>query len=337
MGSRTASVLGKLFRRLADFLDDQGGTAKKAPNLRREVDIITLGLVFLGLIIAGTWLHGWGFFGWNFLFALVFCAGAWVIFQSARWKKSVRAFLLVVILLLSVGSAAERIFALVLLVLLAFSLLRALPVHTGDFIRRELVSVLAVALFCFVSYDAFAGVLEWRRSDALVVAGRIKTECSAATGGTLCRASETSFSVPEFWRPGPGSNLIKDLAPVTGLRIYADSATDNAVAFAAFSAPAHQVMRQVTEFLSLQKGFLRSRGFNKDALVPQQMMKSADTWLYGLRYRSPSLPGYLSDSSELTALLLLHERRGITWLFIIDGTDISAREFILHRIISGFR
>lgn len=331
MGSRTASVLGKLFRRLADFLDDQGGAAKKIPNLRREVDIITLALVFLGLIIAGTWLHGWGFFGWNFLFALVFCAGAWFIFLSARWKKSARAFLLAGLLLLSVGSAAERIFALVLLTLLALSIIR------GDFIRREIVSVLAVALFCFTSYDAFAGVLEWRRSAALVVAGKIRTECRAVTSGTLCQASETSFSVPEFWRPGPGSNLMKDLAPVTALRIYADSATDNAVAFAAFSAPAQQVMRQVTEFLSLQKGFLRSRGFNKDALVPQQMMKSADTWLYGLRYQSPSLPGYLGASSDLTALILLHERRGVTWLFIIDGTDISAREFMLHRIISGFR
>ncbi len=82
---------------------------------------------------------------------------------------------------------------------------------------------------------------------------------------------------------------------------------------------------------------MRSKAMNSEPLTPQQILKSHDTSLYAVRYQGSSVPGYLAGSEEMTALVLLHERRGMTWLFVVDGTDLSAREFILHRIISGFR
>lgn len=337
MGAARGSFLGKFFRRLADFFD--GGTATQAPSARGtrlEVDIITLAIVFLGLVSAGTWIHGWSFIFWNIAFAVLFCAGVWLIFYSSRFKLQARAFLICLVLLISMVAATERIMALAAFVLLFLLVLKGGFPRTGDFFRRETLSVVTVALFCFSSYDAFAGILEWRRSAALSVAAAVALDCKPASVGTVCKAGDVAFSVPEFWTRGPGSNLIQDLRSVAQLRIYADGATDNSVAFAAFSAPANQVMRQVQVFLSAQKGFLRSKSANKEPLAPKQIMKSPDTALFGVQYESIAPPGYLAETKESMALILTHERRGITWLFIIDGTEVQAREFLLHRIISGF-
>lgn len=338
MGVRAGSFLGRFFRRLADFFDAQPAQSKPQTSLSRgsalEVDIITLTLVFTGLTVAGTWIHGLHFLLWNLLFALCFCAGTWIIFRSARWSTQARSLLLASVLLLSATAASQRIVALGAFIFLFALMLRGLWI--GAFMRRETLSVAAVALFCFSAYDGFSAVLEWRRNATLTVGEAIPMGCQPKNTGNICKAGDVSFLVPDFWRPAHGSNLIKDLSSVLPLRIYADSATDNSVAFGAFSASGEQVMQKLANFLAAQKSFLRSKTGNKDPLAPQRMMSSADTALYGLRYESATAPGYLAATQESTALLLTHQRRSVTWFFIVDGTDISAREFILHRIMSGF-
>lgn len=350
-----SSLVGRFLRRLADLFDGNSGRSLFA-GTPREIDIVTLGLVFGGLVVAGTFIHGWSFLFWNALYAAVFCAATWTIFYSTRWQTKTRALILAVVLIVSVAAASERVMAMAAFVVLLLFLARSLLSH-ADFIRRETISVVAVALFCFSSYDAFAGVLEWRRSAALTLSGAVPVECGAtrsaslpqrlreiwneiwstAQAETLCKAGAVSFSVPDFWQRGRGSNLIRDLSSVADLKIYADSATDNSIAFAAFSAPPAQLMQQIANFFSVQKGFLRSRDPKKVALVPEQIVKSADTQLYGLRYESEVIPGYLAENAEFNAMILLHERRGVTWLFILDGKEVAAREFLLHRVISGFR
>ena len=135
----------------------------------------------------------------------------------------------------------------------------------------------------------------------------------------------------------------RDIQSITSLKTYQDSATDNKIAFAAFSAPPESLLSSLRAFLGAQKAFLRSRqpnterGPNQPPLAIQPVMRAPDVELHTITYVSQSKPGYLGDENDATAFLLLHRRGEITWLFILDGNDFSGREFLLHRIISGFR
>jgi len=364
VGSRTASVLGKLFRRLADFLDSRVSSNPAYRGTRLEVEILTLGLVFIGLVTAGIYLHGWRFLVWDGSFAIAFCTGSWLIFRSSNWSPRGRGFLLSLVLVFSVAAAADRIVALVMFILLSLMVMQGFLFSSGiALLRRETLSVVAVGLLCFSSYEVFSTAIGKIRNVFLFVPSVIPVLCNkplpAAWNEKLtaiwkdmwqdvddnktCRAGEVVFSVPEFWILGKGSALIHDISSIINLKVYADSATDNSIAFSAFSAPAGQVMQQLSLFLVSQKGFLSSRlpadeaGKEPGPLIPTQIMKGKDTQLFSIRYETTQAPAYLAKRKEFNALILLHERRGVTWLFVVDGTDISAREFILHRIISGFR
>ena len=115
-------------------------------------------------------------------------------------------------------------------------------------------------------------------------------------------------------------------------------------AFAAFKATPAEILHTINNFFYTQKGFLRSRGLKGEPLTLQQVMRGRDAELYALHYTSLKRPEYLGEKQESHALILLHAPnstrptgRDQTWLFIVDGADLAGREFLLHRIVSGFR
>lgn len=340
---KRSSVLGGLFRRLADFFDRRAAHKPHTTRFLRayagtplEIDFFAFGILFFGVTAGGIIIHGLAFAGWVILFALLLAVGAWLIFYSAHWTEQRRSLLLAFLLVLSLNTIAERIMALVafviLFLLLAYARLRNKT--TGENLR----SVTAVLLFCFVAYDGFSLVLASRRSALLAIESGIRPVCAAGVSSRVaCRAGTVEFDVPEFWRPGGLSRIASDLDAITDLVKYSDSATDNVIAFGAFSAQPDQVMQQIATFLSAQKTFLQSRDRMQVALVPQLLMKGADVQLYNLSYQSYARPGYLGELADNNAIFFLHRRRDTTWLFILDGNDFSGREFLLHRIISGFR
>lgn len=355
------SRIGAFFRRIANFFDGLGtesgrstaasvnsadhSTDRHAAHLRgsrTEIDILAFGVMATGILVLGTVIHGWPFFLWSFLFAVVFSAGSWLIFRSARWQTQQRNALISLLLVLAVPSAARRFMPLVFSAILCGTLIWHLAKRLR-YAPGEIFSAAAVILFCFVSYDTFSAVVENRRNAALQLEGQQRINCLHRGERTVCNAESVTFHVPEFWRKGNVTSLIADLSHVTNLVTYSDSATQTAIAFAAFKAPASQVVRSLDHFLYAQKGFLESRGLKGETVSLQQVMRSRDAELYSVNYLTRQKPEYLGEKEESHALLLLHvphstlpEGRDQTWLFIIDGREITAREFMLHRIVSGF-
>jgi len=327
-----ASTLGRFFRRLADFFDRSALSRGSA----REIRIVGFLLVFAGLITAGTLIHGWHFLFWNFLFASFFCAGSWLIFSSVAWPPAARAFFLAALILVSLGAAADRLLGMGAFILLLMALLRRLA-GSSD-LRANGINVLAVILLCFSGYGYFSSLLEWRRNAILAIDQDVPLSCR----NNRCLGGDVAFTVPEFWLPSEGSNLIRDIQSIAPLRAYKDSATDNRIAFAAFAMGSDNLVRQLNIFMDKQRAFMRSRqpnsiqGPNQAPLVLEKLMSAIDVQLYMIRYASQASPGYLGEEQQSYAFVLLHQRRATTWLFIVDGTDVSSREFLLHRIISGF-
>lgn len=343
-----SSLLARFFRRLADFFERRASKEAHHTRIlpgwagtRVEIDLLAFGLLFLGISVGGIAIHGFSNGGWILLLALAVSAGAWFLFFSARFTPLLRDLEIALLLVLAIPAAIERIMALAAFVLL-FLLLLARQRRSSAARRENTVSVIAVILFCFVSYEVFAIALEASRNRVLKIPGALYMSCEKKQT-EICSALEVRFDVPEFWQPGYGSNLIRDLNGVASLRIFKDSATDNQIAFAAYSSTPHQIATALQNFLITQKNFLRSRkihttrGPNMLPLNMEKVMESSDTQLYSLSYSSTGTPEYLGDEVQSTAFLVLHQRHGTTWLFILDGTDYSGREFLLHRIISGFR
>ncbi len=343
------SALGRFFRLLADFFDrrleqkPQGkGFLRAYAGTPLEIDFFAFGILFFGVIIGGIVIHGFAFAVWVVLFALLLAAGSWLIFYSAHWSEQRRSLLIAFLLLLSVGTVAERLIALFAFITLFLLLAHARLRHYNR--GENLRSIIAVLLFCFVAYEGFSAAIALQRSWLLTVSSQAKLSCGAGVSSRVaCRAGAAHFDVPDFWQSADGSNLIQDIQSITTLKTYQDSATDNKIAFAAFSAPPESLLTSLRAFLAAQKGFLRSRqpnterGANQPALVIQPVMQAPDVELHTITYVSQSKPGYLGEENDSTAFLLFHRRGEITWLFILDGNDFSGREFLLHRIISGFR
>lgn len=276
------------------------------------------------------------------LFALILSAGAWLIFYSAHWSERRRSLLFAFLLVLSVGTVAERLLALFAFISLYFLLVHATlrKYDRGENLR----STIAVLLFCFVAYEAFSAAIAWQRSSMLGIRSQTKLSCGAGgTSRVACRAGTVQFDVPDFWQGSEGSNLIQDIQSIAAVKTYQDSATDNKIAFGAFYAPPENILASLRNFFEAQKAFLRSRvpnterGANQPPLMIQPLVHAPDVELHTIAYVSSAKPGYLGNENESTAILLLHRRGGMTWLFILDGNDFSGREFLLHRIISGFR
>lgn len=336
------SWISRALRRLADFFDTAAPSAGFRASLS-EINLLTILLTSAGILAVGTAIHGVGAFFWLFLFTALFNAGVFLIFSSKTWRVRTRVFTSALVTLSAIPAATERLLPMLLLLLAAsyfvFYLIK----------QRELphsyLSVLLVLLYCYTSYGLFAATLEWRRNRDLAAPDRIAVDCRWQVERALvCSSGATTFDVPEFWKPAAPMYLADDIGAIIDLHTFADSATDNRIAFAAFSSPPAAVMRTLTDFFNLQQKYLGSRAPGGNALTPQGIMKSRDAELYALHYRSPERPGYLGTYTDRNAMILLHqpqleqsEGRDTTWLFVIDGTDLAAREFLLHRIITGFR
>jgi hypothetical protein len=329
-------------RRLADFFDAAVPSTAFRGSLT-EINLLTLFLTSAGILTIGTVIHGLGALGWLLLFAVLFNAGVLLIFSSNTWPARTRLFVAALIALAAIPAATERLLPMFLIVLVScyFVLLLAKKWE----LPHSYLNVLLVLLYCYTSYGIFAAALEWRRNSALAAADGVAADCRWQVERALvCSSGATSFDVPEFWLPAPPAHLIADIAAIMELKTFADSATDNRIAFAAFASPPASVMRTITDFFNVQQAYLTSKAVGGKVLAPQGIMKSRDAELYALSYRSPEMPGYLGTYADRNALILLHqpqleqvEGRDTTWLFVIDGTDLAAREFLLHRIITGFR
>ncbi|MFO1471937.1 MAG: hypothetical protein U1F27_12980 [Turneriella sp.] len=351
------SALGRFFRRLADFFDRHAEQKKSGTRFLRayagtalEIDFFAFGILFFGILIAGITIHGFAFAGWVLLFAILLSAGAWLIFYSAHWREERRALLLAFLLVVSTDAVSERLLALFAFIPLSFlllsdlNLLREQAARIEDRRGNNLRSVLAVLLFCFVAYEGFSVLIAMQRNAMLDIKSPANMACGAGVQSRIaCRAGAARFDVPDFWQNSEGSNLIQDLQSVAAFKTYRDSATDNQIAFAAFWAPAENILTSLQTFLDAQKAFLRSRvpntprGSNQPPLKLQPVAQAADVQLHTVAYVSSAKPGYLGEESESTAILLLHRRGEVTWLFILDGNDFAGREFLLHRIMSGFK
>jgi len=354
-----SSKLGRFFRRIADFFDRlSGDRAENRPSdsasaalmsngafrgSRAEIDVLTFGMLATGILVMGTAIHGWGFFFYSAVFAALFSGGAWLIFRSSRWGTRARNAILCVLLAVALPSAATRLMPLAVFAFvcgsLIFFLLSRRHRQTG-----ETVSAASVILFCFVSYDVFSAIIENRRNASLQIEKAAGVDCSYLSERTVCSADSVAFHLPEFWRKGSKTNLIADLSNIADLRTYADSATDTRMAFAAFKATPAEILHTINNFFYTQKGFLRSRGVKGEPLTLQQVMRGRDAELYALHYTSVKRPEYLGEKEESHALILMHAPnatrptgREQTWLFIVDGADLAGREFLLHRIVSGFK
>lgn len=329
------SAPGRFFRRLADFVD-RLSTRGSYAGTRGEIDVVAFGLLFFGIIIAGTLIHGIAFLGWMFFFAGVITGSAWLVFRSAIWSGKKRAGLIALLLVVSCGTVAERLGALLLFITTTVFLLHGLLNKSA--LRANRLSVAAVTMLCFSAYDGFSLILAAQRNTLLTLPGKLPLYCSAGTASRVgCRAGSVEFDVPEFWQHGGKSRIAADLSAVADFQYYTDSGTENKITFAAFKERPERVMQGMTTFFSAQKSFLQSRDRAHGILTPQLVMRAADAELYHLAYESYSRPGYLAETVENNALILLHRKREVTWLFILDGNDFSGREFLLHRIISGFR
>lgn len=351
------SALGRFFRRLADFFDRHAEQKQQGTRFLRayagtplEIDFLAFGILFFGVLIGGIIIHGFAFAGWVLLFSLLLSAGAWLIFYSAHWREERRSLFFAFLLVLSTDAVSERLLALFAFIVLSFLLLYDLNLLKKQPDQRQynrgmnLRSVLAVLLFCFVAYEGFSAVIAMQRSAMLDIKSPANMACGAGVQSRVaCRAGAARFDVPDFWQSSEGSNLIQDLQSVAAFKTYQDSATDNKIAFAAFWAPAENILTSLQTFLDAQKAFLRSRvpntlrGANQPPLKLQPVAQAADVQLHTVAYVSSAKPGYLGEENESTAILLLHRRGDVTWLFILDGNDFSGREFMLHRIMSGFR
>ena len=350
-----SSRLGRFFHRIADFFDRLSGEAPsphsgahgearatKFRGSRTEVDVFTFGMLAAGILVLGTIIHGWGFFLYSAIFAAVFSGGAWLIFKSRDFDIRVRSALLCLLLAFALPSVSAR-----LMPLAAFAVVcgAQVLVLVGRWRKTgESISAAAVILFCFMSYDAFSAIIENRRNAKLQIEKTVGVDCSYHGGRTVCSTGDVAFHVPEFWQKGTASNLIADLANISDLRVFADSASETRMAFVAFKATPAELNQALASFFYTQKGFLRSRGLKGEPLTLQQVMRSSDAELYALQYTSAKRPEYLGEKQESHALVLFHipnatrpTGRDQTWLFIIDGPDLAGREYLLHRIVSGFK
>lgn len=338
----SASVIGRFFRRLADFFDRLPAGRNLAATLT-EVSVIAGLLTAVGIVALGTAIHGWHTIGWLIFYAAEFTAGSWLVFSAGRWGAPRRNFLFACILLLAIPVATERLLAITIFVPVVLWLCVLLLRRTEQ--HSDWTSVAIVLLFCYVSYSAFSATMQWRRNSSIAMENSLALECGYHGKPQLrCEAGETGFEVPEFWKAARAAHISADLEGIADMKIFADTATDNSIAFAAFSSPPGRIVQELGSFFTVQKAFLHSKAATGAAIVPQLIMKSLDAELYALSYRSPATPGYLGTLTERNAILLLHqphlsepEGRSTTWLFIIDGSDLLAREFLLHRIVSGFR
>lgn len=335
-------IIARVLRNLADRFD-----RKTSHNRLRasagEISFITFFLTFTGIILLGLAIHGTAAMHYLLLFALLFNAGVFVIFRSTAWPERRRMMLAALVSLSAIFAASERLIPA--LIISALGCYFILYLAKKWELPSQWLNVLLVLLFCYTSYDLFAATLEWRRNAALVAQEQLPLSCAWQKGrGLTCGTSRTAFDVPEFWKESTARYLIADLSRIIEWQLFIDSATENRIAFAAFRSPPAAVMRTLTDFFNVQQGYLKSKASGSKALLPQGILKSRDSELYALRYRSPHLPGYLGSFAERNALLFLHqpqlgaeEEREMAWLFVIDGTDLAAREFLLHRIVTGFR
>jgi len=336
------SALGQSLRRLADFFDALTPAARFRATLA-EINFLTLLITSAGIFAIGIAIHGSAALVSLLLFAVLFNAGLFFIFQSSTWPARKRLFLAALLALSAIPAAAERLLPMLLMLLISCYFVLLLAKRWE--LHHSYLNVLLVLLYCYTSYGIFAVTLEWRRNSALAAKDGVAIDCAWQVERALvCSSDSTSFDVPEFWHRASQTHLIADLAGIFELKSFADSATDNRIAFAAFSSPPATVMRSITDFFNVQQKYLRSKAPSGKSLVPQGIMKSRDAELYALSYRSPEMPGYLGTYTDRNALVLLHQPqleqsrgRDTTWLFVIDGTDLAAREFLLHRIITGFR
>jgi hypothetical protein len=337
-----ASAAGRFLRRLADFLDNVAFAARFRATLR-EINFLTLLISSAGILVIGSAIHGSSALPWLLLFAMLFNAGLYLIFQSSTWPQTRRLFFYALIALSAIPAAAERLLPMCLVVLVTCYL--GLRLFREWELPHSYLNVLLALIYCYTSYGVFAATLEWRRNSLIAPTDRVAVDCGWQVERALvCSSQSTAFDVPEFWHFTSASHLIADLAGIMDFKVFADSATDNRIAFAVFSSPPASVMRSLTDFFNVQQKYLRSKAMGSKSLVPQGIMKSRDAELYALSYRSPEIPGYLGTYVERNALLLLHQpqleqsaARDTTWFFVIDGTNLEAREFLLHRIITGFR
>ncbi|MFZ5629980.1 MAG: hypothetical protein ACOY5B_12680 [Spirochaetota bacterium] len=336
------SFVGRTLRRLADFFDAAAPSVGFRASLG-EVNLLTLLLTSAGILTIGTVIHGSGALGWLLLFNALFNAGVFLIFSSNSWPARSRTFVATLLALSALPAATERLLPMFLILLISCYLVLLLAKKWE--LPPNYLNVLLVLLYCYTSYGIFAATLEWRRNSALAATDGIAVDCRWQVERALvCSSGATSFDVPEFWKPAAHAHLIRDLAAIIDLETFADSATDNRIALAVFSSAPAATMRTITDYFNVQQKYLASKPSGGKTLTPQGIMKSRDAELYALSYRSPEMPGYLGTYADRNALILLHqpqmtqgEGRETTWLFIIDGTDLAAREFLLHRIITGFR
>lgn len=335
-------VLARALRHLADLLDRKTGKShfRASP---REISFITFFLLFTGILFLGLAIHGRTALFYLLLFALFFNTGVFVIFHSTTWPEHRRMMLAALISIAAVDTASERLLPALLICALGCYFVLYL-VKKWEF-PPQWLNVLLVLLFCYTSYDLFAATLEWRRNTALTAQDQLPLSCAwQKERGLSCSASRTAFDVPEFWKEGTARYLLADLDHIIAWQLFTDSATDNRIGFAAFRSPPAAILRTLTDFFNVQQNYLKSKAIGSKALLPQGILKSRDSELYALSYRSPHLPGYLGSFAERNALLFLYqpqlsadEERQMSWLFVFDGTDLAAREFLLHRIVTGFR
>lgn len=339
-----SSFLGRALRRLADFLDAAAPSAAFRGSLT-EINLLTLFLTSAGILTLGTIIHGVDALGWLLLFALLFNAGVLLIFSSNTWPARTQHFIAAMIALSALPAATERLLPMLLTVLVSCYFVLLLVKQWE--LPHSYLNVLLVLLYCYTSYGIFTATLEWRRNSSLIASDSAAIHCRwQAERALVCSGGAASFDVPEFWKPAAATHLIAELAAIMELRVFADAARDNRIAFACFFAPPATVMRTLNNFFTAQRAYLKSKAIagKEDILTPQRIIKSSDAELYALSYRSPEMPGYLGTYAERNALILLHqpqrehlEGHDTTWLFVIDGTELPAREFLLHRIITGFR
>lgn len=337
--NKTASALGKFFRKLADFFDKP--RQHKSPRaLFLEVRFVTTGLAGLGVFLLGVALHGWHASGAVFAFALFFSVGFWLIFQALDWPKARRELFYALLLLAAVPIVTERIFALFVFIIASFWLIRHLfraQEKTSDWLAASMVVLLA-----FVGFTTFSKFIEWTRERTLASSETLPMDCSFTA--LQCKAAGSLFELPEFWKKSSAPHIMADLTGFAHFETFSDSATQNQIAFAAFTSHADTVAQSLIQFFQVQKKYLQSKTALQTPILPQLVMKSQDTSLYAFHYLTPDIPTYLGTYSERSTLVLFHtppsgggQGSHSTWCFVIDGEKLEAHEFLLYRIVSGFR
>ncbi|MCX7633689.1 MAG: hypothetical protein N2Z22_10195 [Turneriella sp.] len=342
---RPASPLAVWLRRLADWLESSSRSKSESGirAQRREIELWIFALLLCGIFALGLAILGATWWLELLLFAVFFATGVLWLLRLAESVATLRDFSAGVVLLVAIPAATEYLLALLAALFVCSYLLVRLK-STWDF-PRTFLSALLVVLFCFLSYQAFAGVLHWRRNAALRMAEAIAPHCQwEQKKAFVCTASKSAFSVPEFWQPAQHQHLASDMAAILPLISFMDAATGTRIAFTAFSVPPAAVMRQITDFFNLQQSYLKSKPIETKAILPRGILKTREAELYFVIYRSPELPHYLGSYQERQALLYLYqplkehsEGRETTWLFVLDAPELGAREFLLPRITTGFQ